>query len=377
VTERASGGTGFILFFGGTGPSAIERRVDAVRLAIATHLVGLAHEAGFSPVIAVTADPAAGAALGRARADLTKPHTQPFHFGRELRDIVSARGLERVCAVGGGAGPLLRMADLRDIRARVESREAIVVSNNYYSADLVAFTPAAALDAIELPSTDNPLPRLLHQQAGLPRDELARSAATQFDVDTPTDATILLRHPSCPAALKAVDAWEAEQGDRITAILRLLVTPEAELCIAGRVGAPVWSFIETQSACRVRVLSEERGMQAAGRDAGAARTILGFLYETDGPVRFFERLSELGEGIVLDSRVLFAHLGLRPTAADRFASDVFADRQITDERVAEFTRAAAESPVPVLLGGHSLVSGGLWALVEAAWEPMAVPTGDG
>ncbi|MFN2450471.1 MAG: hypothetical protein ABR508_11900, partial [Candidatus Baltobacteraceae bacterium] len=48
----------------------------------------------------------------------------------------------------------------------------------------------SALDAIELPATDNPLPRLLHQQAGLPSRQLPRSAATLLDVDTPPDATV-------------------------------------------------------------------------------------------------------------------------------------------------------------------------------------------
>ena len=33
----------------------------------------------------------------------------------------------------------------------------------------------------------------------------------------------------------------------------------------------------------------------------------------------------------------------------------------------DFTRAAVEAPIPVLLGGHSLMSGGLMALNEFAW----------
>jgi len=34
----------------------------------------------------------------------------------------------------------------------------------------------------------------------------------------------------------------------------------------------------------------------------------------------------------------------------------------------EFTRAAVEAPIPVLLGGHSLVFGDLMALIEFAWQ---------
>ncbi len=34
----------------------------------------------------------------------------------------------------------------------------------------------------------------------------------------------------------------------------------------------------------------------------------------------------------------------------------------------EFTQAANDAPIPVLLGGHSLISGGLMLLNEAAWR---------
>lgn len=113
-------------------------------------------------------------------------------------------------------------------------------------------------------------------------------------------------------------------------------------------------------------------MQAAGRDAnGKARTALGFLYDALGPERFFARMAELGDGLILDSRVLFAHLGLRPSAQERFASDVFDVAAIADERLAAFTGAAAAAPIPVLLGGHTIVSGGLFAMAEIAWQGRA------
>jgi hypothetical protein len=173
----------------------------------------------------------------------------------------------------------------------------------------------------------------------------------------------------CPAEIRAIGAWESELGDRIDRIAALFATPDVEVVVAGRVGAPVWSFLETQTACRVRLLSEERGMHAAGRDtAGMARTVLGFLYQQLGPERFFARMAELGQGLILDSRVLLAHLGLRPSAADRFASDVFDAAAIAEPRLRAFTEAAAAAPIPVLLGGHSIVSGALVALSEVAWQ---------
>ena len=40
---------------------------------------------------------------------------------------------------------------------------------------------------------------------------------------------------------------------------------------------------------------------------------------------------------------------------------------VTDPFVQALTEAAMDAPVPVIMGGHSLVSGGMYALIEAAW----------
>ena len=360
--------TGFLVFFGRGGTGDIERRLDGIRLAIGGSLLKRAIAAGFDPVVAVTRDPEATATFSSAGAAIDQSETQPFHFGNELARIVDARRLDRVLAIGAGAGALLEVDELRAIRIELEASDALVLSNNYYSADLVAFTPASALRAIALPAADNPLPRLLHQQAGLPSRQLVRSSATLLDVDTPADATVLRRHPACPRELARLEVWETELGSRIDALMRLITTPERELLVAGRVGAPVWTYLESQTACRVRMLAEERGMQAAARDvSGRARTALGFLYEQVGPRAFFERVRELGDGMLFDTRVLFAHLGWRPTAAERFASDLFDAEAISHPDLREFTSAARDVGIPLLLGGQALVSGVLWTMVETAW----------
>ena len=363
-----------LLFFGRGGPSEIETRLDTIKIAIGASVLARSQQALFAPLIAVTADAEAARAFGATGATVVAPRTEPFHFGEELRGLARERRLERICAIGAGAGALFTVAELRSLREELEQSEALVLSNNYYSADLVALTPASALNVIELPATDNPLPRRLHQQGGLSSRQLDRSAATLLDVDTPADAAVLKRHPACPDILRGLDTWDRELGDRIDALMRLVVTPDKELVVAGRVGAPVWSYLESQTACRVRMLAEERGMQAAGRDlSGDARTTLGFLYKEIGPERFFAQMGELGDGMLFDTRVLFAHLGWRPSGADRFASDLFRAREVKDAPLAGFTRAAAAASYPLLLGGQALVSGVLWTLVEAAWAGQPEP----
>ena len=48
-----------------------------------------------------------------------------------------------------------------------------------------------------------------------------------------------------------------------------------------------------------------------------------------------------------------------PTPEDRFASDLLLPDRVRDPWLAALTRSAADAPVPVLLGGHTLVGPGV------------------
>ena len=292
-----------------------------------------------------------------------------FHFGRALADLIARFQVRRAFYLGGGSAPLVEPVDFSRIATLLLAHDQAVVANNFFSADFVAFTPADAIHQIDLPPMDNDLAFRLQREAGLPNVPLARTPATQMDVDTPTDLLILALHPLVgPHTRRFLDAADLDLS-RVVAVSQFLTDPNAEVIVSGRVGPHLWSHLDTDLACRTRVFSEERGMRASGREArGDVRSILGFHLDTVGPDRFFAHLAELGDAAFVDSRVIFRHLGLDPSPADRFLSDLLRAEEIVDPAVRAFTRAAADARIPVILGGHSLVSGGLWTLIDAAWR---------
>ena len=141
--------------------------------------------------------------------------------------------------------------------------------------------------------------------------------------------------------------------------------PGAELLVAGRLSSDTLRWLERGTASRTRALVEERGLRSGPRPGQRhPGSSLGLLLERDGPSSLGAHLGRLGEAAVLDTRVLLAHhLGGDesgwPSSEDRFASDLLLHERIVDPWLRELTSAAATAPIPVLLGGHTLVGPGL------------------
>jgi hypothetical protein len=269
--------------------------------------------------------------------------------------------------MGSGSVPLLGADEFALVVEQLQARDGRFVTNNFYSADLTGWTPGEAVRRLGPFGRDNLLPRRLRDEAELAPVMLPRTTATQFDLDTPTDLAVLGLAPGVPPALRAAAVPVAGLTERLRAVMPVLCDRSAQLVVAGRVGSQAWQYLERETACRVRVFSEERGL-ATAPEGHRPRSLLGFLLEEVGPERFFQRMAELGDAVVIDTRVIEAHLGITPSREDRFQSDLGAWERVAEPELRRFTKAALEAPVPVVLGGHSLVSGGLMALNDAAWE---------
>jgi hypothetical protein len=369
-----------LVFVGEGGPSVPERMVAEVQQAVALDTIAKAIDRDWcEEVIVATASPHFGreaAALGA----IVEPDEEGFHFGRRLAYLIHKYRVERAFYIGGGAGPLLAVEELAAIARAGLENDNIVVSNNFFSTDFAVFTPATAIERFSPPAIDNNLAWLLHYDGGLRSEPLERTPGTQLDVDTPTDLMLLQVHPlvgprTC-AALKGLDL----DLSRVRQAMAYLTDRTAEITVAGRVGSHVWARLENDLACRKRIYAEERGMRASGREQGRqVNSLLGSYLEVVGPERFFATLAASSQAIFLDSRVIFHHLRLELGGADRFWSDLLRPDEVSDPTARAFTAAARDAGVPVLLGGHSLVSGGLLVLIDCAWREhdAALPPGEG
>lgn len=329
--------------------------------------------------------------LGAAVAPL-RPQRPPdggaFHWGRwyaAATRTVLGEAAGTVDAIGyAGAGSLALLADaaLDDLLSPVAGE---VVGNNRFSTDafVVAGDLDRALSALEACGTDNAAVRAL-EAAGFAVRDLAAAPWSRFDVDTPLDLALLRLAATLPGGRRPSEAvsrflamaqlpggrgLKVPQLDALGAVVR---DRDAELLVAGRLPAATLAFLETETACRVRAFVEERGMRSA-RETGRPRSLLATLMERTSPAELVAELARLGDAVVLDTRVLMAARGNSadasawPPEEERFASDFGDHARIATPWLAELTRAAAEASVPVVLGGHALVSDGLRILVGSAW----------
>lgn len=293
------------------------------------------------------------------------PEEEPWHFGACLQQVINGSGLDGVIYIGGASSPLLTSDEFRDIAQQLRTRKALVLTNNPQSSDIVAFTPASAINQIDLPDNDNVLATLLRNQAGLERVLLPHSVGVHFDIDTPSDVLVLSLSPKVgPRTRQVLDGLDWDRS-RVQRALQLLNSPQSRVLLAGRVNPWTMSHVGMICRCRLRVISEERGMRAMGRaDRGEVHSLFGFLLQQLGGQGLVDYISSIADAAFIDTRVVFAHLHLELTEGQRFASDLGQVEQLPDQLFAEFAQAAWSAPIPIILGGHSLVSGSMWSLVD-------------
>ena len=328
--------------------------------------------------------------LGAAVAPLPASDEAGFHWGRwfvaAARAALGGAGgpVDAIGYAGGGALSLLGDDGLDALLSPVPGE---VVANNRFSADafVVAGDLDAALAVLEGCDSDNGAPRALNE-AGFGWRDLGQAPWARFDVDTTLDLALLrvaTRLPS-PRRLDEATRRYLEMArlpgggelavPHLAAIGEVIRDRSAELVVAGRIPGVTQQELETETACRVRSFVEERGMRSARATGSPPRSLLAAFMARTSAGELVEELCRMGDAVVLDTRVLMAAIAGSADAAawppeeERFASDYGDASRVATPWLRELAEAAAANPVPVLCGGHALVSDGLRLIVAAAWQ---------
>lgn len=346
------------------GKSAGETMVELARVASALDLAQLLHAVGVEKIVLVTEDTALGDKMAGCGAPVIVEHAKsPFHFGQTLQRIVTEHAMKGLLYFGSGSGGLLDIRHARALMRFAKRKTGAALFNNFYSCDYAAVAQAQNLLTCDLPAIDNSLGFIL-ADSGMECYSLPRELETQFDIDTPTDVLLLSSSGLGGENARRFTRDLRYHHRKIPKIISLLRVRDAQVTIIGRVNPITWAHFEQEIACRTSVLSEGRGMKSYPTPRP---TLIGNLLKK-GTGYFFKRLEEVCDGAIIDTRPLLAYRQSLPPASDRFASDLLDDQAIRDPRWREFTIASREAKIPVILGGHSLVSGGLYLLARASWK---------
>lgn len=366
---------GAVIMLGDGGESPQEQLVSAAQRANTRDLVDLlrAHNVERIVLAAPHTDWLADDASLIRADDLPDA---PFHFGQRLAALIDAYRYDPALYFGGGSTPLLDSTLMETIIGIVTQAATpgdsnlptrLALTNNLHSSDWIGFTRTAhALPILADQRRDNSVAWALRENGGYEVRALSTlRPATAFDIDTPTDLALLAQHPDVLPHLRAALDDVRLTSIPVEAVLNVLRQEAKTVALIGRVAPTAWGALNR--VCRVwtRVIAEERGMVASEREArGEVRSMLLPMLESLGMEGFFARLAEMADAVLFDTRVLFAARGFTPSAADRYASDLLWHWAVEDDWLRAFTFAAATAPIPIVLGGHSLVAGGLHALLE-------------
>lgn len=353
---------------GGGGDSAVERAIRQAREAAARDLLEALLGADLVGRVVVATDDAAWAAdleMPSVELDLDPPGV-PFHFGQRLSGLIRRHRVERALYAGGGSAPLMSLDDWRNALDGLGAGGPAAVVNNLHSSDWVAFYPAHELAAVvAAQDRDNALGWVLAREVGIPTRALAPSAASRFDLDTPADLLVARAHARTGPHLRAALGRLGWSDRPVEGVLHVMGEEGRHLAVVGRSSSATWSALERATQCWVRLFVEERGMIASRRLArGEVRSLLADFLERVGIEGFFAELASLVDAVLMDSRVILGARGLWPSAADRFNADLLQWEAVQEPFLRRFSRAASEASVPILMGGQSVVSGGLMALLD-------------
>jgi hypothetical protein len=332
--------------------------VDRARAAIILDTAERAHQAGFERVRVFSTEEIEGLETERTGSD------------QLIGSVVSHATQEAagpVCYAGSGM-PAMTVEDWSAVLRMITS--GVATTNRMFSCDWIGVPDGRTLGVAAGEHVDNRFAQLVRDHSGVQVESFDRSPRSLLDVDTPADL-VVLKTAARAGSLDLGRATLAELNSQreldesvrnAIAVFETMTRRQEELVVVGRVSGSDWAVVDRNTACRVRVLSEERGLRSR---MAPARSLLGELYTEVKSERFVQTLESLGDAVIWDTRPFYSHLDWNLSRGDRFAADLGRSTEVQDEELRELLLNLSDSRV--LMGGHSLVSGGMLAGIDASW----------
>ena len=185
------------------------------------------------------------------------------------------------------------------------------------------------------------------------------SLGSVFDIDTPNDFAILSKITNNSGNIGNYISNSIFKNIDLNKFIKVLSSKSSEIFVYGRINPLNLYMAEKNIPCKIRFLSEERGLKIRGK---ASSSLLKYFFKSENFDNLFKLFENICDGGIFDTRIIFSLFAGEYEQEDVYLSDMKIWQKIKNPFIKFFTKKIAESKIPIILGGHSVVNGGLMAL---------------
>jgi len=292
------------------------------------------------------------------------------NFGERLNRILKEEPNSRIFYSGSGSSVFLTPIQIR--RYLNGLTENSIIANNLYSADYFFINSKFKKLDIEDIRTDNSLPKRVVEDYGFYGIEIKRDEFSLFDIDGPLDLIALKKADRGGKNLKGFLSSLKLDNKVLSKAIENFTDRSKEVLFWGRVSEFLIQFLRYRTACRTKFLVEGRGMVSQG-SKGFYSIFFDAIMRQD--LRFlFTNLRKYCDALFLDSRILFAHLGLDIDREERFSLDMQDISSMKNRELRRLLLSARESDIPIIFCNHSFLNSGIPLLIDWLWRRKGFKT---
>ncbi len=378
MNKYLSSGTNCLITLGGIGAGRLEQLMRTALESACVDLSDTCNQAGiFSNITLITDQPVTIETDNWSDVMYTNPDQT---FGEVLETYFEATnsklGESPLVYFGAGSAPLIQDVDIIDLASTLDrASQNICAANNIYSADYFGVNPGNIIAILYPgPLSDNEIPKRLSEENRAEVVELARSSRSQFNIDVTADLATLLLADTKGTKLRSFLQTHSQLLRQATqcqwSAAQHLTDKESQVLVYGRTSSRIWKYLETESASKIRIIAEERGLGTAPPEHRSYST-LGDLINSEGAETFFTKtLPLMCDAAFIDLIPILAYLHPDTTQEDRHAAFLMDESNIEHPGLQTIIHGINNSPIPIAIGGHTLVGSGIELLNQRVWDSV-------